>query len=183
MCAITIPISSLYRQNCFETHKALYPVKPPNKRSTYTGPESSTVPMPHMPSRTLFHRRTQSASSTSSTRSTDSTTPTPSDWPSTTSTSTKSSSTSSSTTSSISKPPSVLRYTYILLKARPSPSDIEILSVYNLSRSVPAASRVGLPITSGTSWTRIPTTTITETGTGTCYWDERSSTPPPPYSP
>ncbi|KAF2443508.1 hypothetical protein P171DRAFT_486239 [Karstenula rhodostoma CBS 690.94] len=76
----------------------------------------------------------------------------------------------SAATTSSSKPPSIFRYTLILLKARPSISDIDTISVYSESRS--------------TAPSPTAQTTLRE------YFlvheervDERLQTPPPPYEP
>jgi hypothetical protein len=76
------------------------------------------------------------------------------------------SSSSSTASSSSTKPPSVLRYTLILLKARPTTTDITTISSFTQSRNA-------------------PTTPIRETVAGIQYFpaDEikRAETPPPLY--
>lgn len=47
---------------------------------------------------------------------------------------------SSSSSASVAKPPSIIRYTLILLKARPSVSDIDTISVYAEKRSAASSS-------------------------------------------
>ncbi|KAF9732128.1 hypothetical protein PMIN06_002627 [Paraphaeosphaeria minitans] len=82
------------------------------------------------------------------------------------------SSSSAATTSSSppAKPPSIFRYTLILLKARPSISDIDTLSVYSESRTTPPSP------TAQTTLRDYFLDVHTE-----LRGDARVETPPPPY--
>ncbi|KAK7185374.1 hypothetical protein DPSP01_012424 [Paraphaeosphaeria sporulosa] len=93
----------------------------------------------------VFHRRTASSSSTATTSSSPS-----------------------------SKPPSIFRYTLILLKARPSVSDIDAISVYSESRSTPPS-----PTAQHTLREYFLVVHNEERGDER----ERVETPPPPYEP
>lgn len=78
--------------------------------------------------------------------------------------------TSSTFSRSSTKPPSVFRYTAILLKARPSVADLTTISSFSSSRSAP--------------------TSPTYRPNNATYWqsyfgepEARAKTPPPPYTP
>jgi len=78
----------------------------------------------------------------------------------------RTSSTTSVTTTTI-KPPSVFRYTLILLKARPSATDINTISVYSHSRSAPPSPTLPPYQERERDYFFVP--------------EERAETPPPPY--
>ena len=74
-----------------------------------------------------------------------------------------------STLTPSSKPPSVFRYTLILLKARPSVSDIDTISIYSEVRSTPSSP--------------IAQTSLREYFLPPENRGKRYETPPPPYEP
>ncbi|KAF2266103.1 hypothetical protein CC78DRAFT_567180 [Lojkania enalia] len=86
--------------------------------------------------------------------------------------------TSTSSTDSATKPPSIFRYTLILLKARPTPSDIEIISDYTSNRTPPAYPVLLIaPQTVSCCYFEPHSLVVSETGR------EGYETPPPPYTP
>ncbi|KAF2688685.1 hypothetical protein K458DRAFT_384862 [Lentithecium fluviatile CBS 122367] len=79
----------------------------------------------------------------------------------------------SSTSSAAAKPPSIFRYTFILLKARPTVTDLGTISVYFESRSVPASPTLPAYRERGQDYF-----VVSEGPT-----ERRFGTPPPPYEP
>lgn len=78
--------------------------------------------------------------------------------------------TSSTSSATSAKPPSIFRYTLILLKARPSRTDLDALSVYSESRSAPPSPTSG---PSRLEYFVVPAVRARQ----------RIETPPPPYTP